>query len=141
MLRIPLNVGKYEVRVEKEGFLTPEPQTLALAKGEEKPVIFALKRALARLEIGGALAGAKVRLDGQSLGETDRNGALQHEVTPGTHTIEVSKDDYEPIRVSEEFRPGKTVRLDRARLAMSKAAKLPPRRNPSNSMRRIGHRL
>ena len=130
LLRIPLNVGKYEVRVEKEGFLTPGPQTLALAKGEEKPVIFALKRALARLEIGGALAGAKVRLDGQSLGETDRNGALQHEVTPGSHTIEVSKDDYEPVRVSEEFRIGKTVRLDRTRLAMSKPAKLPPPQEP-----------
>jgi len=130
LLRIPLNVGKYEVRVEKEGFLTPEPQTLALAKGEEKPVIFALKRALARLEIGGAMAGAKVRLDGQSLGEIDRSGALQHEVMPGSHTIEVSKDDYEPIRVSEEFRPGKTVRLDRTRLAMSKPAKLPPPQEP-----------
>ena len=130
LLRIPLNVGKYEVRVEKEGFLTPEPQTLALAKGEEKPVIFALKRALARLEISGALAGAKVRLDGQLLGEIDRNGALQHEVTPGSHAIEVSKDDYEPVRVSEEFRPGKTVRLDRTRLAMSKPAKLPPPQEP-----------
>src|SRR4029079_590077 len=93
LLRIPLSVGKYEVRVEKEGFLAPEPQTLALAKSEEKPVIFALKRALARLEIGGALAGAKVRLDGQLLGEIDRNGALQHEVTPGSHAIEVSQDD------------------------------------------------
>jgi len=76
------------------------------------------------------MAGAKVRLDGQSLGEIDRSGALQHEVMPGSHTIEVSKDDYEPIRVSEEFRPGKTVRLDRTRLAMSKPAKLPPPQEP-----------
>ena len=130
MLRLPLNVGTYEVRVEKEGFLTPEPQTLALAKGEEKPVTFALKRVLARLELVGALPGAKVRLDGQALGETDRSGALQHEVTPGTHTIEVSKDDYEPIRFSEDFRPGKSVRLDRSRLAMSKASKAVPSAEP-----------
>jgi tetratricopeptide (TPR) repeat protein len=123
MLRIPLSVGKYEVRVEKEGFLTPAPQTLAFAKGEEKPATFALRRALARLEIGGAMAAAKVNLDGHSLGETDRSGALQHEVTPGIHTIELSKDDYEPIRFSEDFRPGQAVRLDRSRLAMSRAAK------------------
>jgi hypothetical protein len=130
MLRVPLNVGKYQVRVEKEGFLTPEAQTLTLAKGEERPVAFALKRALARLELVGALAGAKVKLDGQVLGETDRNGVLQHEVASGSHTIEVSKDDFEPIRFSEEFRPGKTVRLERSRLAMSKAAKATPPPEP-----------
>jgi hypothetical protein len=101
-----------------------------LAKGEERPVAFALKRALARLELVGALAGAKVKLDGQALGETDRNGALQHEVAQGSHTIDVSKDDYEPIRISEEFRPGKTVRLDRSRLAMSKAVKVAPSPEP-----------
>ena len=130
MLRIPLNVGKYQVRVEKEGFLTPQSQTLALSKGEERPVTFALRRAMARLEIVGAIAGTKVRLDGQPLGETDRNGALQHEVAAGTHTIEISKDDYEPIRLNEEFRAGKTVRLDRPRLAMSKAAKPAPPPEP-----------
>jgi serine/threonine-protein kinase len=125
MIRIPADAGRYAIRVEKDGFVSPAPQTVVLMKGEEKPLTFTLTHAMARLEIEAAVAGAHVRLDGQSIGETDRNGALQHDVTPGHHTIELSKEDYAPIRFSEEFRPGRVFRLDRGRVVMARTTKIP----------------
>ena len=115
-LRIPTVVGEYSVRVEKEGFLSPEPRILALKKGEEKPVAFTLTPARAYLEIAVGVPGAQVRLDGHALGETDRNGMFRHEVVPGSHTIELSKEDYTPVQVAEQFRAGSTFQLDRARI-------------------------
>ncbi len=79
----------------------------------------------ARLEISGAVAGAQVRVDGQLMGETDRSGALQREVTPGAHTIELSRQEYAPVRAAGQFRSGKTLRLEGARVAMARLAKLP----------------
>jgi hypothetical protein len=126
MIRIPVDTGEYTVRVEKEGFKPSPPQIAALKKGEEKALTFALAHMWAHLEIAGAAAAAQVRLDGQSIGETDRNGTLRRDVDPGTHTVELSKDDYVPIRISEQFSPGKTLRLDRAQAAMAKLTKSAP---------------
>jgi len=80
----------------------------------------------AHLEISGAIPGAQVRVDGQLIGETDSNGALRREVTAGTHAIEVSKEDYTPAHVSEQFRSGGALRLNGRRLAMSKVVKPAP---------------
>jgi serine/threonine-protein kinase len=123
VLRIPADVGGYTVRVEKEGFVAPPPRSLVLKKGEEMPVTFALSLARAYLEIAGGVAGAQVRLDGQILGEIDRNGAFRNEVAPGPHTIELSKDEYSSVRISGQFPPGKTLEFGRGQVAMAKVVK------------------
>ena len=85
---------------------------------------------MARLEIAGAVPGAQVKLDGRPLGETDANGALQHDVEPGTHTIELSKEDYAAAVAREHFRVNKSVRLERERVAMARLAKPAPPPDP-----------
>jgi hypothetical protein len=119
-LSIDRNVG-----TEKEGVVSPSPRTLSLKKGEEKAATLALNRAPAHLDIADAIPGAQVKLDGQLIGEIDKSGVFRHEVAPGRHSIELTKENYEPIRANEEFRPGLTVQLDRARLAMVKKAVAP----------------
>ncbi len=125
-LRIPLDVGKYSIRVAKDGFQSPAPQEVSLKKGEEKPVVFALTRAPAYLEISGATGGASVKLDSHTVGVTDGSGGFRYEVQPGPHTIELTKDEYNPVQVTEQFASGKTTQLGRARVAMSKIPKAPP---------------
>jgi serine/threonine protein kinase len=126
MLRIPIAVGEYSIRVEKESFQSPAPLRVALKKGEEKPVSFSLIRAVAYLEVEGAVAGAQVLVDGLSMGEIDRNGAFRHEVPGGQHKIELTKDDYVPVNFTELFSVDKTTRLKGARVVMAKSIKVAP---------------
>jgi hypothetical protein len=95
--------------------------------------------AMARLEIAGAVAGAQVKVDGQLIGETDRNGALDRDVTPGAHAIELNKEEYAPARAAGQFRSGKTFRLEGKRAAMARlpkpaAAQAPPSPQPAPSV-------
>jgi serine/threonine-protein kinase len=93
---------------------------------EVKAVTVTAAPAQAYLEITGTVPQTQVRLDGLMLGEADRAGVFRHEVTPGRHTIELSKDDYIPLRINEQFRPGKSVQLGRGQVAMTKALPSPP---------------
>jgi hypothetical protein len=99
----------------------PTAQPEAFAPGAAPPH----SPASARLEIAGAVAGAQVRVDGRLIGETDRHGALQRDVTPGERAIELSREDYAPVRAAGQFRPGKTFRLDGRRIAMARLPKAP----------------
>jgi hypothetical protein len=80
----------------------------------------------ARMEISGAVAGASVRVDGEWIGEIDHNGNFRHELAPGAHVFELTKDDYTPVRITEQARSGRTLRLDHARVAMVFIAKPAP---------------
>jgi serine/threonine protein kinase len=126
VVRIPVNVGEYTVRVEKENFQSPSPLTVALKKGDEKPVRFSLVRAVAYLEVEGATPGARVKIDGQFVGDTDGAGRMRHGVSPGQHNVELTKEDYSPIQITESFGSGKTTQLKGARVAMTKMLKTVP---------------
>jgi hypothetical protein len=106
----------------------PESAGNQTAKIEDKPATAPPARSY--LEIAGAVPGAVVRLDGQPLGETDGNGAFRHEVTPGPHVLDLSKEDYLSLRLSEQFRTGKIVHLSRGQVAMTKTVKPLPAPDP-----------
>ena len=95
----------------------------AQSETSEPAAVITHSLASARLEIAGAVVGAQVKVDGQLIGETDRNGALQHDVTPGSHTIELTRDEYAPVRSAGQFRSGKTLRLEGKRVAMTRLLK------------------
>ena len=54
MLRIPVEAGEYSVRVEKDGFQSPEPQIVVLRKGEERLVAFAMASTRAQAAMAAA---------------------------------------------------------------------------------------
>ncbi len=124
-LRIPTDVGAYSIRVQKDGFRSPAAQTIDLKKGEEQRVALTLVTIPPVLEISGAVPGAQVKVDGAGIGETDSNGAFQKEVAPGEHVVELTKDEYNPVRLTVQFTPGKTTRPDRTQLTMSRVIKTP----------------
>ena len=72
-----------------------------------------------------------MKVDGGLVGDTDGSGGLQCDVPPGTHIVELSKDEYSPVALKQQFRVGKTVRLGRERVAMVKVAMpAPPPSDP-----------
>jgi serine/threonine-protein kinase len=125
LVRIPVTVGSYSIRVEKEGYRSAPPETVEIRKGEEKRVTMALTQVPPVLEIAGALPGAQVKLDGKPIGETDAKGVIRKETEPGDHVVQLTKEGYTPVRFSTRFNPGTTVRPDRGQLAMSRIVKPP----------------
>ncbi len=127
VLRIPVNVGSYSIRVEKDGFRSSGTQPAEVAKGEEKQVNFTLTSALPVLEITGAQPHARVEVDRRPVGETDANGSFRTEVSAGRHSIGLAKDGYTPIRFEEQFTPGHgPVHPTASQIAMAKLNTPPP---------------
>src|SRR5262249_397021 len=107
VLRIPVDVGKYSIRVEKDGYKPPPPQTVEVAKGEEKRVAFPMTPTPASLEIVGALPEAQVTIDGRVEGRTDGRGAFRSRaLAPAKHVVELSKDGYVAARIDAQLRNG-----------------------------------
>ena len=136
LVRIPVAVGPYRVRVDKEGFRNVSAVSVDIRKGEEKRVTFALTPAPAILEITGALPQARVRVDGRTIGDTDARGRVRSELSPGDHSVELTKDGYTAAHFGIRAAPGATVRPDTANLAMSSIVKS---LDPRKLRRRTGH--
>jgi hypothetical protein len=113
LMRLPMPVGAYTVRVEKSGYRPPLAQQVNLAKGALERVSFQLQPADAMLAIRDALPGARVQIDGRPAGVVQPDGTLRTVVTPGPHTIELARDGYSPRTTRLEFGPGATVGLGR----------------------------
>ena len=139
-LRIPVDVGPYSIRVEKDGFQASAPQSITLKKGEEKPVRFTLTPVPAYLLISAAPPGTRVKVDNEVIGETDRNGGFRHEITPGPHTIELTRDDYTTVHFTEQFNSGQTVPVGRGRVPVAKApvTKVPADRSQADRSAGVG---
>jgi Flp pilus assembly protein TadD len=125
-LRIPTDIGEYTIKVQKEGFSPSKPQKITLSKGEEKQVSFILAPLPSALEISRALPGAAVKVDGRGVGEIGSDGRLTAEVSPGTHEIEITKNDYAPARFSAQFTAGARIRTTPEQIAMNKIIPQPP---------------
>ena len=120
MVRIPVDAGTYSVRVEKEGYPKIPPQTVEVAKGAEKQMVFSLASAPAMLEITGAVPGALVKVEGQTAGKVEANGTFRGQVAPGVHDVELSSDGYRPVKFQGTFLPGGTVHPVAAQVAQTK---------------------
>lgn len=108
-------LGKVTVRVSKPGFQS-EPQQLAgeVKKGEETRLEFKLKPLpqVASLQIRGGLPGTQVVLDQKTIGTVGADGAFSHgNLTPGEHTVELRRDQYQGKKLVRQFKAGETVML------------------------------
>ena len=121
-LRIPrLTVREYAVRVAKEGFLEVPDQKIQIRKGEETRVEFKMAPApkVAGLRLRGAVPGAQVLVDGNSLGLVYTDGSFQNaSVAPGEHAVELRRDRYSPKQIRRTFRAGETLELSGSDFAM-----------------------
>lgn len=120
-LRIPREPKEYRVRVAKQGFQEAPEQTVLLAKGEEKKVVFKLTPlpSVAHLVLQGASPGAQVFIDQNPAGTVQPDGSFQlQSVSPGEHTIELRKDRLKSRPVRKNFVAGQTIQLAEADTAI-----------------------
>ncbi|HEY4360475.1 MAG TPA: protein kinase [Bryobacteraceae bacterium] len=133
LMRIPVPVKQYSIRVEKPGFRKPAAQSVDVKKGALERVVFELAPLEAILAIRDAQPGVRLQIDGQSSGVTAGDGTLRANVPPGTHTIDLTKDGYTPRHLAGiVFDPGATINLGKndVELAEIKAPALPTQPPP-----------
>lgn len=133
-LRIPLKAGEYTIRVHKDGFTDPPPQTAEVKKAEETAVEFSLQPVaqFGALQVRGAAPGTAVYIDKQIAGTADANGNLSlANVRVGEHIVELRRDDATPKRLLRAFNSvtpvvlsGNDVQLERS--VASNNASSPP---------------
>jgi serine/threonine protein kinase len=127
LVRIPLNVNEYMVRVEKPGFSNPPTQRVEIRKGSVERLTFKLTPLTPVLAVRGALPGTQVSVDGRLLGATDADGNFSAAVPAGDHSIELSKERHRAKRTQVRFESGRTVQLGGAEVEL---AELPPPPQP-----------
>ncbi len=113
-LRIPLKVGDYLIRVHKDGFIDPPPETVSVKKAEETALTFKLDAVpqMATLQVKGALPGTMIYVDrdfAASIG-ADGNATLSN-IKPGDHAVELRRDQALPKRFERTFGTGDVVLL------------------------------
>ena len=133
LVRLPLAVKQYSVRVEKPGYRSPPSQTAEVEKGAIKRVSFDLQPADAILIVRDAQPGVRVQVDGQGIGITGADGAMRTSIPPGTHNIDLQKDGFTPRRITREFKPGTQTNLARADVELAEVVRpsAPPATAPA----------
>ena len=127
-LRVPLEENEYAVAVAKSGYEASAPRRVRVRSALETKIQFNLTPVpqFATLSIQNALADAKVSLDGQPVGVVQRDGNFSISVGPGDHSIDLTKEQYKPIRIQKTFTPGKTVTIGRGEVEQTLIAQPQP---------------
>ncbi len=123
-LRVPM-LGKFSVRVAKNGFQDEPAKIVELKKGAEVRVQFNLKPQpqSGSLEIHGAAAGTQVLVDQKDSGTVGPDGTFRiGSIQPGDHTVELRRDQYVAKRFQRAFAAGQTVSLGGADVVLTAAA-------------------
>ena len=105
---------EYKVKVVKQGFQDAPEQTASINKGAETRLVFKLSAnpQIAVLHITGGTPGAQVLIDNQSVGQIGADGSLSYSgVGPGSHSVEIRREQYTPKTLTQNFRAGETVEL------------------------------
>jgi hypothetical protein len=112
-LRIQRAPKEYHIRVAKPGFEEQPEQTVQIAKGDEKKVVFKLVPlpTTAHLTLAGT-PGAEVLIDQSSVGTVLADGTFQvSNLSPGEHAIELRKGKQASRPVRKTFVAGQTVTI------------------------------
>ena len=131
VLRLPIDIGKYSVRVAKDGFQASATQIVGLVKGEEKKVTFTLTPMPGVLTLTGLTPGEEITIDGRYRGIAGSPQAVRYDdLRAGEHTIEVVRDGFKPARQNFQIIDGKTTNLDVTTLTLVKKESAPPPPDP-----------
>jgi serine/threonine-protein kinase len=116
-LTLSLAPKVYKVRIAAPQFEDAPEQSVEVRKGEPQELKFDLKPLVttAALEIEGATPDAEVWLDNARAGSVNAGGAWRQEnIAPGSHSIQLRKQDFEAVEVTRAFAAKQTVRLTAA---------------------------
>lgn len=113
-LRIPLKAGDYTIRVHKDGFVDPPPQTAEVKKAEDTAMEFSLEPVpqFGVLRVRGAAPGTGVYIDKQFAATAGADGnADVTDVKTGEHTVELRRSGAVPRALARNFTPASPIVL------------------------------
>lgn len=124
--------GEHTFRFELASHL-PKEETRVLGSREKLRLDPALEKVPARLVVKAQPAGAEIRVDGKPVGKD----AVDQGIQPGTRTLLLMLEGYEPHEVKAEIAPGATYTLEHTLKPTSmQAFKLAMRRRKEATMTR-----
>ena len=107
-------IGKVTVRVAKDGMEASAPQVSEVKKGGEVRLDFTVKPTanFSSLQIRGGTPGAEVLVDLRPIGAIAADGTFSNgSIVPGTHVLELRRDQFQPKRLEKDFKAGQAVTL------------------------------
>jgi len=111
-LKVELSANSHQVSGSRQGYQDFGPVTVAVNKSQETVLDVKLAPKPASLEISGAEAGTKIKLDGVLLGKATANHPLTKELPAGQHSIELSRDGFVTKTLTRNLAPGDAVVLN-----------------------------
>lgn len=110
-LTVELNAKSYKVSGSHPGYKDFGPVTVAVGKAGQTVLDVKMQPKPANLEIRGAEANTRVKLDGVLLGKAAANRALTTELPAGEHTIELSRNGFATKTLTRHLAPGESLVL------------------------------
>jgi len=112
-LSVYLPPKSYTVRVQKNGMMSPPPQTVELRRGQDSQVEFKIAASKATLAVHYGIVGSEVWVDGNRIGIVGADGEFAAAyIDPGKHIIAVRHERYKPLQSEQVFAAAKSIDLD-----------------------------
>jgi hypothetical protein len=118
---VPVVAGKHVVRVSKPGH-TVFLEVVEVGRGQTKTVTVDLLPIKGILEVTANVPQARVYVDGRFVGRVP----AWLELSPGKHSLKVSRTGYGDVVRRFEAKPGRVARLDAKMVPISGSAPTPP---------------
>jgi hypothetical protein len=99
-----VQVGDHQVRVEKEGYRTPDERTVTVRKGSTTAGSFVLAPLTGSISVSSEPRGAAILLDGIDTGKTT-DAVIEH-VPVGSHTLTLNLPGYTPYSTAVTVEEG-----------------------------------
>src|SRR5262245_8179891 len=112
-----MSTQPHRIRVTKDGFLSPEEQSVEVRKGQEAVLRFDLVAVQkpATLQVRQLVPGTQLFLDdGRSLGTVAAGGTLSAELPAGSHALRFLMDGFQPKTITRDVAGGERVVLTEA---------------------------
>jgi hypothetical protein len=125
-LRIPLPPASYSIHLEKAGFQA-QTYPVNVVKDQETQISVKLERAVivaTSLRVTGGVPGATVRFDGKDVGLVQSDGTFAHEISVGSHAIELEKTGYEKVSSQITTAVGSTSSIEGRMQPVAAAAEM-----------------
>jgi len=139
-LRLQLDAGSHELRVQKQGYEETAAQNVAVVANINKSASFTLGRPATpsvlvpttSTFVLTTLPGADIRVDKNLVGRVPKPGVFSVSVKPGEHRIETHLDGYETWSARAMFKAGDKVQIYAEMKRLNPAVATSPRLPSSN---------
>jgi hypothetical protein len=123
VLAIALSPNTYFVRAARKGYTTSGPVQVSIARNAAMMLNVYLKPEIgfAVLKIQGAMPGTQVGVDGTPLGSLAEKKPFVHELSPGKHVIELSKQGFLSKRMERQVQAGHLLVLAGSEIQLASA--------------------